>query len=64
MSIPLNKPKGSSHDRSTTFAFWVLVAPALLGLAVFTVVPIIWGFLLSLSHAQNTIHVGHFVGLF
>jgi len=29
---------------------------------VFTLVPIVWGFLLSLSHAQNTIRVGHFVG--
>ena len=30
---------------------------------MFTLVPIVWGFLLSLSHAQNTIHLGHFVGL-
>ena len=39
------------------------MAPTLLGLLVFTLIPIVWGFLLSLSHAQNTIHVGHFIGL-
>ncbi len=50
-------------DRSATFAFWAFVTPALLGLTVFTLVPIVWGFLLSLSHAQNTIHPGHFIGL-
>src|ERR1700712_4230871 len=50
------------YDRSATLAFWTFVAPALIGLTVFTLIPIVWGFLLSLSHAQNTIHVGHFVG--
>ena len=52
----------SYTDRSATFAFWAFVSPALLGLTVFTLVPIVWGFLLSLSHAQNTIHPGHFIG--
>ena len=52
----------SYADRSATFAFWAFVSPALLGLTVFTLVPIVWGFLLSLSHAQNTIHPGHFIG--
>lgn len=50
-------------DRSATAAFWTFLAPALIGLTVFTLIPIVWGFLLSLSHAQNTIKVGHFVGL-
>ena len=58
------KIKKASHtDRSATLAFWAMMAPSLIGLTVFTLVPIIWGFLLSLSHAQNTIRVGHFVGL-
>ena len=58
------KPRrGSGADRSATLAFWAFVSPALLGLTVFTLIPIIWGFLLSLSHAQNTIHPGHFVGV-
>lgn len=55
--------RGPRGDSSATFAFWVFVSPALFGLTLFTFVPIIWGFLLSLSHAQNTIRVGHFVGL-
>jgi multiple sugar transport system permease protein len=57
------KPSSRALSRSATIAFWVFMAPALLGLTVFTLVPIVWGFLLSLSHAQNTIHVGHFVGV-
>ncbi len=56
-------PKAGRGDRSATLAFWAFVAPSLLGLTVFTLIPIVWGFLLSLSHAQNTIHPGHFIGL-
>lgn len=63
-NINSNKiPRRSSRERGATLAFWAFMAPALTGLTVFTFVPIVWGFLLSLSHAQNTIHVGHFVGL-
>ncbi len=62
MAVTTTPPK-TRQDRGATLAFWAFVAPALLGLTVFTLVPIIWGFLLSLSHAQNTIHVGHFIGL-
>lgn len=58
-----NFSRKPNRDRSATFAFWVFVAPSLAGLTVFTLVPIVWGFLLSLSHAQNTIHVGHFIGI-
>lgn len=57
---PKRRPAG---DRSATLAFWGFMAPALAGLLVFTVVPIVWGFLLSLSRAQNTIHPQHFIGL-
>jgi len=52
----------ASHDPAATRAFWVLMAPALFGLTIFTFVPIVWGFLLSFSRAQNTIKPGHFVG--
>jgi multiple sugar transport system permease protein len=51
-----------AHDRSVNLAFWTFVGPALLGLTVFTLIPIIWGFALSMSHAQNTIKPGTFVG--
>lgn len=61
MAVTSTRPR--QGDRSATIAFWTFVAPALAGLTVFTLIPIVWGFLLSLSRAQNTIHVGHFVGL-
>lgn len=51
------------RDSGAEISFWMMMAPALIGLTVFTLVPIVWGFLLSFSHAQNTIHVGHFIGL-
>lgn len=55
--------KDRSSGSSANFAFWILVAPSMLGLLLFTLIPIVWGFLLSLSHAQNTIQPGRFVGL-
>lgn len=61
--IPTKPPAAGRRDHAADLAFWVLVAPALIGLTVFTLIPIAWGFLLSLSHAQNTIHPGHFIGL-
>ena len=54
---------GEGTDRSATLAFWALVSPALIGLLIFTFVPIVWGFVLSFSHAQNTITPVRFVGL-
>ena len=46
-----------------TFAFLIFVAPMVLGLAVFTFIPIIWGVLISFSEARNTVSVGEWVGL-
>ncbi|MBV9851160.1 MAG: sugar ABC transporter permease [Armatimonadetes bacterium] len=62
-TIKARRRRRPPGDRAATLAFWAFVSPALIGLTVFTLVPIVWGFLLSLSHAQNTIHVGHFIGL-
>lgn len=62
MADASKRGKAGWQDRSATVAFWAFVAPALVGLTVFTLIPIVWGFLLSLSHAQNTIKVGHFIG--
>jgi multiple sugar transport system permease protein len=62
LSIPKTARKRRG-DRSAEFAFWVFMAPSLIGLTLFTIVPIFWGFALSLSQAQNTIRPGHFVGL-
>ncbi len=44
-------------------AFWTLMAPMLIGLTVFTFVPIVWGFLISLSNARNSVSVSEFVGI-
>jgi multiple sugar transport system permease protein len=46
-----------------TFAFLIFVAPLVLGLLVFTYIPIVWGFLISFSDARNTIDIGDWVGI-
>jgi multiple sugar transport system permease protein len=46
-----------------TIAFWVFMAPMLIGLGLFTFLPIAWGFLISLSAARNTVSISGFVGL-
>ena len=56
-------PARSRRNREATIAFWAFVAPLLLGLLVFTFVPIVWGFLISLSRARNTVSIQEFVGL-
>jgi multiple sugar transport system permease protein len=43
-------------------AFWAFMAPMLIGLGVFTFTPIVWGFLISLSDARNTVSISDFVG--
>jgi multiple sugar transport system permease protein len=48
--------------REATVAFWVFMAPMLIGLFIFTFVPIGWGFLLSLSDARNSVDIGNFIG--
>jgi len=48
--------------RSDELAFWGFVAPMLLGLIVFTFVPIGWGFLLSFSRGRQTVALGDWVG--
>jgi multiple sugar transport system permease protein len=56
-------PFWKRRNWEATIAFWVFVSPLLIGLLIFTFLPIGWGFLISLSRARNTINVGHFVGL-
>ncbi|HWV34563.1 MAG TPA: sugar ABC transporter permease [Thermomicrobiales bacterium] len=46
----------------STIAFLVFVAPMLIGLAVFTFWPIIWGLLISFSEARNTLSIGNWIG--
>ena len=45
-----------------TFAFLVFIAPMIIGLAVFTFLPIVWGLLISFSDARNTVSIGHWIG--
>ncbi|MEA2524310.1 MAG: multiple sugar transport system permease protein [Thermomicrobiales bacterium] len=47
----------------STIAFWAFMSPMLIGLAIFTFTPIVWGFLISLSNARNTVSISDFVGL-
>ncbi len=49
--------------RDGELAFWGFVAPMLLGLLVFTFLPIGWGFLLSFSRGRQTVALGDWVGL-
>ncbi|RYX83367.1 sugar ABC transporter permease [bacterium] len=61
---PPQPPEGrSSSNRSANLAFWTFVSPALIGLTIFTLIPIIWGLILSFSQAQNTIRPVKFVGV-
>ena len=46
-----------------TIAFCVFVAPMVIGLGIFTFLPIVWGLLISFSEARNTISIGNWVGL-
>jgi multiple sugar transport system permease protein len=43
-------------------AFIVFVAPMIIGLTVFTFIPIGWGILISFSEARNTVSIGDWVG--
>ncbi len=67
----MNAPATATAQRKTQamhknlqagICFWSFLMPALAGLVLFMAIPMVWGFLLSLSHAQNTIHPGHFIG--
>lgn len=58
----LPPPKRRRHPEAT-LAFWGFVGPLVLGLLVFTFLPIVWGFLLSLHDARNTVSMQDFVGL-
>ncbi len=63
-AVPATRTTGRRRrELTTTLTFFAFMAPLLIGLLVFTVVPIVWGFLVSLSDAHGTVSVGHWVGL-
>jgi multiple sugar transport system permease protein len=45
-----------------SIAFLLFIAPMIIGLAIFTFLPIIWGTLISFSEARNTLSIGNWVG--
>jgi len=45
-----------------TIAFLLFIAPMIIGLGIFTFLPIGWGLLISFSDARNTISIGNWVG--
>lgn len=45
-----------------SFAFLLFIAPMIIGLAIFTFLPIVWGTLISFSEARNTLSIGNWVG--
>lgn len=49
--------------RGNTLWFWIFVGPFLIGLLVFTYVPLAWSAYLSFYEAQNTVTPTEFVGL-
>jgi len=46
----------------TTLEFWGMAGPLVLGLLIFTFVPLIWGFMISLHDSRGTINLAKFVG--
>jgi multiple sugar transport system permease protein len=57
------QPFWKQRKWESAIAFWVFMAPMLIGLTLFTFVPIVWGFLISLSEARNTVSISEFVGI-
>ena len=55
-------PFWKQRNWEATIAFWAFMAPMLIGLGLFTFTPIVWGFLISLSEARNTLSISEFVG--
>lgn len=62
---PTTRParRANRTAREDTVAFWAFVTPLLAGLLVFTFLPLVWGFLLSLGDARVTVSIGRWVGL-
>ncbi|HEY7034914.1 MAG TPA: sugar ABC transporter permease [Thermomicrobiales bacterium] len=60
---PRSAPFWKQRKWEERIAFWAFMAPMLIGLGVFTFTPIVWGFLISLSDARNTLSISEFVGL-
>jgi len=58
----LDRQGARKRQWRTTLAFWGFVGPMMLGLIIFSYVPIGWGLVLSFFDARNTITPTNFVG--
>jgi multiple sugar transport system permease protein len=59
----LNRLGSRKRRWNNTLAFWTFVGPMMLGLIIFSYVPIGWGLVLSFFDARNTITPTNFVGI-
>jgi multiple sugar transport system permease protein len=57
------RPSRRKGIAGTTLWFWIFVGPFVIGLLVFSYLPIIWSLVLSFFEAQNTVTPSKFVGL-
>ena len=51
------------RERQQVLTYWSMVGPLLLGLTVFTFLPILWSIILSFADARSTVTPTSFVGL-
>jgi multiple sugar transport system permease protein len=54
---------GPTRIKGNSLAFWLFFTPFLVGLVIFTIVPLIWGATLSFFEAKGTVLPTQFVGL-
>lgn len=52
----------SKRNLRTALEFWGMAGPLVLGLLIFTFIPIIWGFLISLHDSRGNINLTKFIG--
>lgn len=60
--MPTSSLPANAKQKERTLAFWIFCGPMLAGIFVFTFIPMIWGFVLSLSDAHGSLELRHFVG--
>ncbi|ONI69328.1 sugar ABC transporter permease [Kribbella sp. ALI-6-A] len=53
----------STGIAGTTWSFWLFVGPFVIGLLIFSYLPILWSLVLSFFEAQNTVTPTKFVGV-
>lgn len=56
------KPGRRGGSRGATLSFWIFVGPFLLGLLIFSYIPIVWGAVISFFDARSTVTPSKFVG--